>query len=1009
MDYTHAQESAIAHRRGNLLILACAGSGKTEVISRRIAELVHERVPRSSIVAFTFTERASAELRARVRRHLEETSPEDPSIGDLYVGTIHRFCLQLLKEVDAQYRNYEVMDEARQAALIVSHFNYHPDTDSGIGLNLLRARTKRGGFWETVRVFVTTLGVIHQRGINLEKIRDEDLRNAIERYRRIACGHPNYFLDFDQIVELLIDRLKSDSASLRRLRERIQYLVVDEYQDVDDRQEELISLLSGCGRDAWVTAVGDDDQSIYRWRGARIENILRFAERYPSVTEIKLEDNFRSTHAIVDIANSAIGQILHGRRFAKQMIARQWSGTKLTEAMTTKGEIQVRTFANEEKEAKWVADQIEILRGTYVREKNGTERAIDYGDMAILLRSVRSSGKIFVRVLDARGIPVVVKGVAGLFDHDEVLLLYASFCLLARIDMLVPGEDERLDEVAIRQKIRSSISSIRGRGGMPGADGVRYLGWIARKREELDRRNLSKASRGRLARRIYPQDIFQDMLGQLDAASGRTQEQQKILFNLGRFSALITEFEAVHQWVTPKDITGLCFFLGGWAAAQVDEGRLDEGSTLNAVQVMTVHASKGLEWPVVFIPRVSSSNFPSSFRNRGPVTFLSPKLFNPTDYADGDEGERRLWYVAVTRCRQFLSITSPDRERKRPTEFLREIKHDRVERDGAFKQDTKGIPSPPAGTDLLPTTYTDLSYYWRCQFEYELRALMRFSPGVRESYGYGQQIHNVLAEAHLSAMSGKPLSKDETAALLEKRFHLRYTKDGTTFKPLTALREAAKKSIVKYLEQFPASDRFVLDAEKPFEFVDKTSGALISGTIDLLERVELSPSGEHRVPVAIIDFKTHRWRDIEAFQRARHDVENQLRLYAIAARGALGLDVQRAQAHFLSPVSPSAELLKRGAKECIEVDISQLQQEVMSSGVSLAVQGIRESLSSQKFAFSGSRNGHCPRCDFRQFCPGFREWDTSDRVKPRPDAPEVDRESELRLIMEDLDAGEKPK
>ena len=216
MKYTPEQIRAIGHRHGNLQILACAGSGKTEVISRRIAKLVAEGAPKASLVAFTFTDRAADELKARIRKHLEETSPDDPALGDMYVGTIHSFCLQTLKELNPEYRKYEVMDEARQAALIVTNYGYLPESHWGIGLNRLRDRTRTKGYWETIRTFITTISVIHQKEIEVSRIQDPELQDCIERYQRIAYGDPNYFFDFDQIIAKLINELRSRPDHLKQ-------------------------------------------------------------------------------------------------------------------------------------------------------------------------------------------------------------------------------------------------------------------------------------------------------------------------------------------------------------------------------------------------------------------------------------------------------------------------------------------------------------------------------------------------------------------------------------------------------------------------------------------------------------------------------------------------------------------------------------------------------------------------------------------------------------------------
>ena len=676
MKYTPQQFDAINHRDGNLLVLACAGSGKTEVISRPIAGLVDEGVARSEIIAFTFTDRAAEELKARIRGHLEQVRPDDPSIGDMYVGTIHSFCLQLLKELDASYRGFEVVDEARQAALILTHFHFFESSSTGIGLNTIRHKSRTGGYWDTVRTFISTLNAIHYKNIPVAAIADAKVRECVNRYRCIAHEAPNYFFDFNRIIDELLQCLKSSPSKQADVRSRFRYLVVDEYQDVDDKQEELIRLISDGGKRVKVTVVGDDDQAIYGWRGARIENILRFKERYLNVAEVKLTYNFRSTHAVVDVANAAIARIPASRRSVKSMEARYFDPESNTwpETLGESGDIQMRTFATESEEADWVANRIRQLRGTVVTEKDCAPRAIDYADMAVLLRSVRSSGRVFAESLISKGIPCVVKGTGGLFDHDEVNLIYATFCLLARAELITQGESgyHRLDERDTREFVRDTLRRLVGRGDMPNGNDASYLVWIAAKREELDRRNLEKSKRGRLARRIYPQDLFQEALSQLGSGEGSQPWRQNILFNLGRLSSLITNFESVHQWVTPKDLTALCMYLGGWAAGQVDEGGLSETGTPNAVQIVTVHGAKGLEWPVVFVPRVSTAIFPSSLRNRGAETFLNHDLYDPKEFAAGDDGERRLWYVAMTRCQKFLNVSSLERPRKK--RFFRRIR-----------------------------------------------------------------------------------------------------------------------------------------------------------------------------------------------------------------------------------------------------------------------------------------------------------------------------------------------
>lgn len=1005
MKLTPEQQEAVDYDAGNLLIVACAGSGKTETIARRVARLVHDGFSKNSIVAFTFTEHAADELKARIRRHLQAIVPEEPSLGDMYIGTIHSFCLRVLKEQDAGYRRWEVMDEVRQAALISANFIRFEEDGRGIGLDRLRSLTRTGTYWETVRRFKTTLNVVYQKGIPPEDLPDHKVSEAISRYERLAYQAPNYFFDFNKIIQELLDFLRTHPASLADLRTRLCHIVVDEYQDVDDRQEELIRLLSQDGHGIPVTAVGDDDQALYGFRGASVHNILTFEERYPSVKRIVLGANFRCTEAIVEVADTAIQRV--ARRLPKEMVARTWDAEthEIVERLAEPGDLRVRTFPSEEAEAEWVADRIKALRGTVYVDRNGTQRGLDYADMAILLRSVKNAGSLFAQTLRRQGIPVVISGTNGLFNNDEVRLVQAAFCLLARADFGVPDDDGKLrilSTVDTREYVREVLARLQQTQKVPSASPGRFLAWIDEKLEELDRRSLSRELRGkRLAARIYPQEIFQEMLSRL--GSQEIEWPSDVLFNLGSFSKLITQFEAVHQWITPSRLKGLCLFLGNWAVNNAEEGGLEAVTRLNSVQIMTVHAAKGLEWPIVFLPRVSSSNFPSSRRNHGPETFIPESVFDPSEYAGGDDGERRLWYVALTRCAKFLHISSPDRPRKKPTDFFRDIRHHVMRRDDIeVVTRQRAEPQPPDDAVLFPTTFSDLTYWKRCPFEYQLRSLMGFGPGVDEQFGYGQQLHNILAEIHTRAREGVLLDALAVRDLVDQRFHLRYTQGP----PFDALKEAAKLALVRYVQSSGEALRKTQAVEKPFEFIDTESGALITGVVDLLEKVSAPDATAGREAVGIVDFKAHRITSLEEFERLKELAESQLRLYASAVRYAFPYEPATATAQLIVPKAPSKELLDQGVAERIAVDVSESKRAHALSEVRSAVQGIRASLESGCFDRTGPAKNVCKRCDFRTFCPGFNEWRRLDKTSPTPPNPTNEREAEVDELLGEMNAGQ---
>ena len=1012
MDHlTPAQYRAVTFDQGepkNLLILACAGSGKTETLACRVAQMVVNGIDRSSIVAFTFTEHAATELKHRIRRKVEEATPDEPSLGEMFVGTIHSYCLRVLREHKRDYRIFEVMDETMQAALIAANFVRFQNSD-GIGLDRLRGRTRSRTYSETLNTFLTTLNVIHQQQIDIDAIGDTALSEAVRRYRKVAHEYPNYFSDFNSIIDQMIDFLDETPAALEQIRSGLSHLFVDEYQDVDDRQEKLICLLTDCGRGPTLTVVGDDDQALYGFRGARVGNILGFQKRYPNVHQEVLEENFRSTHAIVEIADEAVRAI--STRLMKEPTARwrSMSGGPLKERLADPGDIVLKTFASETEEAEWVADRIGALRGVPFAKGYGDERGLDYGDMAILLRSVRGAGGAFAEALRRRRIPVVVTGTGGLFGNDEVRLVQAAFSLLARAEFAKyddSGRVQLLSTSQTREFIRNAIRDLRT-GGHLGerAHATRFLSWIGRKRAELDQRAVAREERSRrMGARIYPQQIFQDMLKQLGAQVDDWPPDT--MYNLGAFSNLLMQFESVHQWITPARLKSLVLFLSNWAMRHVDEGGVGELSALNSVKIMTVHAAKGLEWPVVFLPRISSRIFPSSLRTRAPQTFLATGDYAASGYVGGDDGERRLWYVALTRCAKYLHVSSLERRGTKPTGYFREIQHDCVcgPNQVPLPLPEKIDPIPPAGANVLHTTYTAIAAFRRCEREYQLRTLMDFRPGVSEQFGYGQRIHDILAEIHQKAIAGEAVTPADVRALVEQRFHLRYTRG----KPFKTLRDSAIAALVRYVKLARESLPSARASEKQFELIDHDSEALISGVVDLLENTDAPPLPSQREIVGLVDFKANRIDTVEKHREVEESVRDQLQLYAVGVRYAFDAEPTIATARIISAAGLDHKLLAEGCREWIDVPVDREAQRDASSKLAGTIGRIKRQLEAGDFRTTGVAKRVCGTCDFRTFCPGYEDFRLAGGPRSTH-VPAEEIEAQTDRLAEDKDAGPPPK
>lgn len=966
MKYTDDQLRALNSRNHNLLIIACAGSGKTQVLSRRIALLISEKVPRESIVAFTFTDMAAGELKARIRKELSilknERTLDDASLGEMYIGTIHSFCLQLLKEIDVKYRNYEIVDEERQAAIVVSNYN---------NFGLSRFQDGAHSQIDVIKRFIATIGIVYRENININTLGNSDLVDSLNKYKAYMNSQPQCFLTFDEIIGELINQMKTNGDLRDRIQNKFTNILVDEYQDVDDRQEELIQLLSATGTKACVCAVGDDDQAIYRFRGASIDNILSFEKKYPDVETVTLSVNFRSSHAIVEIANTAVVGTRIGRkkinglkrRLPKTMEARHYdpATNSFIETLAEKGDIWNCSFATDEEEAIFIADKIEELLGV-PWEDNEQKRGLSLADMAILCRSLNHAD-IIMKELDRRGIHYVVKGATGLFEHAEIKIVYAVFCLLGKSNYIQPdpqnyGHYVFLAERQTRELLRELLNAMRVSRKMPNADPNIVFAWIAQKRELFDNMNDPRLrGEDHLSRRIFPQAIFYELLEQLGANSGDRQWDDTILYNLGRFSELILGFESVHQWITPNDISNFTYYLGLWVESEADKVNHEDIGSQNAIQITTVHQAKGLEWPVVFIPLLTNLRFPSNQRNKATMHLLADgecigrpsAINNPEELRERLDEELRLWYVALTRSKKYLFLTSIVAPRYTKSRFADAIGHDCVGKDkrAKFNRPAKIDIVPPVNAEILPTTFSDLRYYWECPYDYKLRNLMRFSPGVIESYGYGQQVHNLLAFLHETVQS-KQVDDKWIDATVDSTFNLRYTRG----EPLEAMKAATKRILKAYLHDYPDLAKRVLFAEKPFEFI--TGDAMISGTIDLLNNID-NASLENCVE--IIDFKTGKnGEDLSDGERMEL-VTKQLLLYSIAVHDALGYTPQKAAAHFLYASKPH---------ERKYIELNEGKKQETSKLITTTVANIK----GNEFPMRPTDKHRCRSCDFRTVCIG---------------------------------------
>lgn len=401
MNFTDEQLKAISHHSGNLQLIACAGSGKTEVVAQRIAGLLDphatQRLTPANIVAFTFTNKAAAELKERIIDRVRNKHGEMIGLAEMFVGTIHSYCLDLLRMEEPEYLKFEVLNEVQQRLLVDRN-----SRQSGLtSTSDLRGRSLRR-FRDTPH-FIEAVNLLREASLVENNIRGASVVEGLYSYRNLL--DQKRYLDYSAILELAVSTLRSSKTIQSRLANRIKHVIVDEYQDVNPIQEKLILLFAEIG--AEICVVGDDDQTIYQWRGSDVQNILTFRKRYENVDEVRLQENFRSSRGIVETAREFISQ--NTVRLEKNMLP--------TDSQPYEpGDLIARSFDSPDDEAKFIADTILSLRGVAFTDPEGTKRGLSFSDVAVLLRSVRANGDPIIKALQNAGIPFIVGGLNNLFE-----------------------------------------------------------------------------------------------------------------------------------------------------------------------------------------------------------------------------------------------------------------------------------------------------------------------------------------------------------------------------------------------------------------------------------------------------------------------------------------------------------------------------------------------------------------------------------------------------------------
>jgi DNA helicase-2/ATP-dependent DNA helicase PcrA len=924
---TPEQAQAVVDNGRAILCIACAGSGKSQTLAYRIARLVSQGVSAESIVAITFTEKAADSIKRRIASVLIGTGQSPNLIGQMFIGTIHAFCQNVLADSDAVFRQYDVLDANRFMLYLMSRYY-------NLGIAELRGRYK-DKYFETLEQVRNAWNILRDEGMSIDDVqaRDEQLGTTLAAIRDGLVQ--DQFIDFASMVREVADRVRIAG----RVRERlgaVRHLLVDEYQDVSGAQEELITAIHQLGGSIFV--VGDDDQSIYGWRGAYVANILEFEQRYTDVHRHILATNFRSTRAIVDASNAFAASQLGPQRLPK--VPRPY-------ADASPRQLIVHHFPTRQDEAEWVADRIFALIGTaYRRNSSSPSRGLTAADFAVLMRSTKSEEQdgnprhaAFSNALRARGIDFTLSAGGSVFDRPAVNALREVFSALEQ-----GAIDRTQADSLIAQHVRPAYPRINVR---------RTYDVLA----DWGRRIHQPA--GAVRQRLFPQALLIDLLEAFDLANSGFDED--VMRDIGLFSRMLQDIESVYLSVdSTQRFRSVVRFLQQIAERGYDVSTDDVITRPNAVTVSTVHQVKGLEFPVVFVVDVVPGRFPTrqmAFECALPDDLMAPALQRGA-YGNSVAAEARLFYTALTRAERFLHVTGAvllpnGKQRKRQSPFAAALRDDEL-CDSPDRM-PEGLAAAPPRQEVdeatLPTSFSDIKYYLSCPMDYRFRKSFGFSPPVPELFGYGRVVHVTIEKLHEIFRDRAP-TQAEASDIAEQNFHLKHIAPSRDPENRPGAYEQAKSKACQiareYVDEYAVD--FAQQRQVEVRFEIPARGCLITGAIDLLMRC--NDAGEI-VEAHVLDFKTMEGGadPLNNEQLEWRELSLQVQLYAKAAREVFGENAATGSIH----------LLKDNQRIEVPIDAESIRAAV--ENVEWAVKGILE----QDFPMRPSAK-KCEECDFNRLC-----------------------------------------
>ena len=940
------QKTAIHHNKGPLLIIAGPGSGKTYTLVERIMNLIeiHGAKPEQLLVV-TFTEKAAQELKTRISNRLLECGLNF-NINEMYLGTFHSICLRILeeyREFTRLKRSFVLMDQFDQQYFLYQKLREFKDVD---GIEHIQGEHKIPA-WAKSEKLLGWLNKASEEVLDIDKLINSPdeaicaLGESYKIYQALLKTHNS--LDFSSIQLETLVLLQQNPHILEELTSKIEYLMVDEYQDTNTIQEQLLQLLMGEKRNLCV--VGDDDQALYRFRGASVRNILEFPSKFASgeCQQVKLSTNYRSHPDIVSFYDTYMGDKPWLRegvnyRYPKTIQPKEGDfkeGPTVVSAITPEGD-------------NWHDDVYQMLMHL---KQNG--KLTDWNQAAFLFRSVKSDKvRALAQSLEEKGIPVYSPRANLFFEREEVRYLIGALHMAFPMVMperkrkILDGRKLPIWDYYANQCLAPFIAKLRE------PEQTDLLQWCKKKAKQHI--GLTKNADSAFLGLFYELLQFPLFSRFLDQENGNERAQR----NLAQLSRMLGKFEYLHHVsvLNPKYLSSNLTSLFDNFLKFLYEGGIDEYEDMSeyapsgCVSFLTIHQSKGLEFPIVFVgsleavPRKQYTDLDEIIEHQ----YMAKPPFEPLDdtkYFDF----WRLYYTAFSRPQNLLVLTGQEKSGhgKTPsrhfTDYTSKLSYWRNVKHKLSEIEFEQVKDVNIKNEYAFTSHITL--FETCAEQYRLFKELEFQPVKASPMLFGTLIHETLEDVHKAALRGdkKLLTQDNIESWLRDNYQNLANRERMYLGESTL--GAALKHVMRYVDRKGNDWSDIKETEVDISLVKDRY--VLTGSVDLIK-------GEGN-SVEIIDFKSERKPNMEKDRERILHHQRQLEIYAHLVEENTEYKVSKMHLYFTGETMGLPTISFNKSSSHINQTISQFDS-------------IVDRIENKNFSLKARPDKSCVDCSARGYC-----------------------------------------